>query len=742
MTRHAPGSSALAAVSTAFLAAVPVWASTLAGNRAAEREVSTRSLLSLKDIGGEAGVISVSPDGGLVAFQIQQADFIADTYRSNWYVVRASGGAAPVRVGSGGDLILSPAPFGRLDGARADIQAKWSPDGQWIAYLRKDGDQVQVWRSRADGTREEQVSHTDANVLDFVWRPDGRAIYVQVGRSRREMAREDGEEGRRGYLLDDRFVPGYSTRPLWVPCGENLWRAPLVSSQRCTPRTWVVKFGSPEREASAEEGQAYRTLTTPERPPEVGAGRIVRGIAWNRDHTRAAWLENLSPRDKPGFGAPLTLLVDNRPCSAPQCVGQLEAVWWHGTDVVFLRREGWAHSVRALYVWRPGTGSPRRIYRADSELSSCAIAGDRLLCLQETPTTPRKIVSIRLEGGRVDTVFDPNPDFAGYALGRVEKLEVSDGFGNQGFGHLVYPPDFNASCRYPLVIVQYRSRGFLRGGIGNEYPIYPLAAAGFLVFSSDGPADERLTSRYDTSSWQGIAALSAEETGPSGYRMRSWLGALEAVIERLESRGIVDRSRIGITGLSAGAEVVDFALTHSTRFAAAAISGMESPDSYALEVNTTMRALSEAQWSAHSLAEAIRIGGRVESLAHDVSRVNTPLLMQVADHELIMTLPDYVALKEAGKPVEAYVFPDELHVKFHPLHKLAVGERAIDWFRFWLKGEEDPAPEKAEQYARWRQMRGRMSRGPSSGDHGLGASHAAPPSSGPDLGGNACGERR
>jgi len=29
---------------------------------------------------------------------------------------------------------------------------------------------------------------------------------------------------------------------------------------------------------------------------------------------------------------------------------------------------------------------------------------------------------------------------------------------------------------------------------------------------------------------------------------------------------------------------------------------------------------------------------------------------------------------------------------------------AVDWFRFWLKGEEDPDPGKASQYARWRSM--------------------------------------
>jgi len=29
----------------------------------------------------------------------------------------------------------------------------------------------------------------------------------------------------------------------------------------------------------------------------------------------------------------------------------------------------------------------------------------------------------------------------------------------------------------------------------------------------------------------------------------------------------------------------------------------------------------------------------------------------------------------------------------------------VDWFRFWLKEEEDPDPGKAEQYARWRELR-------------------------------------
>jgi hypothetical protein len=34
-----------------------------------------------------------------------------------------------------------------------------------------------------------------------------------------------------------------------------------------------------------------------------------------------------------------------------------------------------------------------------------------------------------------------------------------------------------------------------------------------------------------------------------------------------------------------------------------------------------------------------------------------------------------------------------------------VYRRNLDWFCFWLKGEEDPDPIKAEQYAAWRAFR-------------------------------------
>jgi len=32
-------------------------------------------------------------------------------------------------------------------------------------------------------------------------------------------------------------------------------------------------------------------------------------------------------------------------------------------------------------------------------------------------------------------------------------------------------------------------------------------------------------------------------------------------------------------------------------------------------------------------------------------------------------------------------------------------QNTVDWLVFWLKGEEDPDPAKAEQYKRWRELK-------------------------------------
>ena len=53
-------------------------------------------------------------------------------------------------------------------------------------------------------------------------------------------------------------------------------------------------------------------------------------------------------------------------------------------------------------------------------------------------------------------------------------------------------------------------------------------------------------------------------------------------------------------------------------------------------------------------------------------------------------------------------FPEGSHNLMKPAERIGSQEGNVDWFRFWLKGEEDAEPQKAAQYERWRRLRSRQ----------------------------------
>src|SRR3546814_3563140 len=63
------------------------------------------------------------------------------------------------------------------------------------------------------------------------------------------------------------------------------------------------------------------------------------------------------------------------------------------------------------------------------------------------------------------------------------------------YGDLVYPVGYEPGRRYPMVIVQYRTKGFLRGGIGDEVPIPTLAVRGYFILSVDHLTYEDIVGR-------------------------------------------------------------------------------------------------------------------------------------------------------------------------------------------------------------------------------------------------------
>src|SRR5260370_41032367 len=93
------------------------------------------------------------------------------------------------------------------------------------------------------------------------------------------------------------------------------------------------------------------------------------------------------------------------------------------------------------------------------------------------------------------------------------------------------------------------------------------------------------------------------------------------------------------------------------------------------------------------------------SASLNVQRILSPLLVNAADSEYMVDMQLINTLRQSKRPVEMFIYPDELHIKNQPKHRYEIYERNVDWFNYWLRDKEDPDPAKADQYTRWRELR-------------------------------------
>lgn len=651
------------------------------------RPLSAQDMIELVNFGrpdaepvGGPSPIAISPDGRRAAIILQRADLAANDYCQALVVVDLDGRSAPRILDRGMGFMMTSVVFRAMyipNGFPRQNAPAWTPDGTTIAFLKRSGGIIQLWRVGLDGRPASVVTHAAVDIDAWSWSADGRSLAYAVAAGRPAAEAAIDREGRTGWHYDARMSPPAGPRPQ-VP-------APVA------PTYFVVDPASGRESPATSKDRDRITAAT----ADFGLSHLT-----GKEGT-TVWIE-------PGGPSPLAGLwlraraKDGKifACAAPACRGRLIGIWWSGDveSVSLLKREGWNGRYAALYRWSPGHGQPELVLRTDDVIEGCQSARSGLLCIRQGATQPPRMVAIDPLTGAQRILFDPNPWFAARAKGQVQRIEWRNAKAREVYGDLVLPPG-RQTARLPLIIVQYSSRGLLRGGTGNEYPIQLLAQRGFAVLSIEKPAmvaadDPSLktfddVSRANTKDW-------AERWNVDS--------AIQSGIDLLVARGIADPNRLGITGLSDGASSVRFALSNSRRFAAAAIS--------TCCVDESSDALAGPAWTDYSAAIGYPPAAPVDiafwkpySVALNAATMDTPLLMQLADFEYLTALPAYTALRAYHRPVDLYVFPDEFHIKWRPQHRLAVFRRTIDWFSFWLKGEEDPAPAKAAQYAYWHKLR-------------------------------------
>ncbi len=658
----------------------------------AGRPATAEDLLILRDIGPASPgsvsgpIFSASHDGRTLAFRLQRADLATDKVCFGIFALNLRSGNV-VQIDQGGQPDLGhPRNNDFADftpsGLIVDTVPLFSPDDKYLAYLRRDEGTTTVWWKQIASDHLAAKAHISFDVESFAWLSDGSGI-VFSGRPALVAAETVIEaEGKVGYHFDDRWMPINANKPLIKEPIETTYQVIDIA-------TGII------REASSSEKALISHGTT-----SLPSGAITGAAAANG---ALAWAALVDPSD---VNSPTKLNLKTpigksaATCAENDCQ-HVTGAWWSddGKILYFMNREGWAKSQLALYRWPIGEAKPAQIFRTDDIFLGCRMVSDELICGHETANSPRRIVKINLKTGELATVFDPNPEYASILPGSVQRLHWTNAFGVPGFGDLVLPPNHHEGQIHPLVVVQYQTRGFLRGGTGDAFPIQVLAAHGIAVLSVEKPADVGISK--GGKDWMEIARLDRKDW----VDRKSIEASIEAGISQANALGVIDMTRLGISGLSDGASGTQFAIVNSKLFKAAAIATCcEDPSVIEfLDGQDVGQLLHRVGYPTLASPDAKFWSGM--SFRQDANLVTTPLLMQLSDHEYMGALEGYAALKAQDRQVDMYVFPDEYHILWHPQHRLAAYERAVDWFDFWLQSKEDPDPAKAEQYKRWEAMR-------------------------------------
>jgi hypothetical protein len=182
------------------------------------------------------------------------------------------------------------------------------------------------------------------------------------------------------------------------------------------------------------------------------------------------------------------------------------------------------------------------------------------------------------------------------------------------------------------------------------------------------------------------------------------MAAFEGAVDELDRQGIIDRDRVGLIGFSRTVFHVAFTLAHSKyRFRAATLA--DGFDGGYMNYLLWRTADAESVNGGEPVGTGLKSwlenspGFRIDAVSAAVR------IEEYGPHMFLGGWEWYTVMSLLGKPADFIWIPRGTHLLVKPWERTVSQQGSVDWFSFWLKGQEDPDAVKAEQYARWRELK-------------------------------------
>lgn len=647
-----------------------------------ERTVRITDLLDIEAVSG----VQLSPDGEYIAVQYRRPEVPAQNQETWVEVLRVSDGR-PVRTFRGNNPVSSFA---------------WAPTGRAFSYVTRQGGKATLWVGALDVDSVRPVVREVERMGGYRWMPDGRSVVYSVT----EPGPRDDRGVKRMRDLQDRwagardvaslyqtFVASGLTRRLTAggestslldvsPDGQRLlFTRSRFSTQRpysewelwelslATLEPKLLASGSFGGSATyAPDGERVLVLAGPSAFGGIGAA-VPEGVIPNEYDTQAYLLDRAT-------GQARSITRDFDPAV-------LQAVWSPADGSLYLLAQEGARV--GLFRWDPRRETFTRIETGVEAAGGLSIArnGRRLALIGSSANRPPRVLTVELAGRGAPvarTLVEPGKsEYARVVHSRVEDWDFTTSKGVRVTGRLHFPPDFDPSKKYPMIVHYYGGTTPVGRSFGGRYPVDMWAGLGYVVYVPEP---------------SGAIGFGQEF---SARHVNNWgITVADEIIEGVESvlaaHPFIDRGRVGCIGASYGGFMTMLLVTRTDLFAACVShAGISSISSY----------WGQGWWgysySAIATAESFpwnRPDIYVEqSPLFHADRINTPLLLLHGSADTNVPPGEseqmYTALKLLGKEVEFIkVDGEDHHILQYPKRTLWM-ETIVAWFDRYLKGEPE-----------------------------------------------------